>query len=86
MGAADVDHRCVKTNDHAVAAGHRVGPARWQEAFDGLMGRIPGRFAWVEPRRRVGKLVLGMLADLPRKKCWTMTWSSQAERVTVSVV
>ncbi|WP_432762333.1 hypothetical protein OG345_00050 [Streptomyces sp. NBC_01220] len=76
----------MKTNDHAVAEGHRVDPARWQEAFDGLMGWIEGRFAWVEPRRRVRKLVLGMLADLPRKNCWTKTWSSQAERVTVSVV
>ena len=24
MGAATVEHRCVKTNDHAVAAGHSV--------------------------------------------------------------
>jgi SRSO17 transposase len=49
----------VKTEDHAVAAGHSVDPAGWQEAFESLMGRIVGRFARVEPRRRVRKLVLG---------------------------
>ncbi|MFD3874272.1 IS701 family transposase [Streptomyces sp. NPDC058623] len=36
------------------------------------MGRIAGRFARVEPRRRAGWLVLGLLADLPRKNCWTI--------------
>jgi len=32
------------------------------------MGRIAGRFTRVEPRRRVRKLVLGLLSDLPRKE------------------
>ncbi|MGW3746724.1 IS701 family transposase [Streptomyces sp. NPDC005146] len=36
------------------------------------MGRIAGRFARVEPRRRAGALVLGLLSDLPRKNCWTL--------------
>lgn len=36
------------------------------------MDRIAGRFARVEPRRRAGWLVLGLLADLPRKNCWTI--------------
>ncbi|MCD9900880.1 IS701 family transposase [Streptomyces sp. MT29] len=36
------------------------------------MDRIAGRFARVEPRRRSGWLVLGLLADLPRKNCWTI--------------
>lgn len=40
--------------------------------FDDLMGRIAGRFARVEPRRRARDLVLGLLADLPRKNCWTL--------------
>jgi hypothetical protein len=70
-GAATVDHRCVKTEEHAVAAGHSVNPARWQEAFEGLMSRIAGRFTRVESRRRARKLVLGLLSDLPRKNCWT---------------
>ncbi|MFD8968926.1 IS701 family transposase [Streptomyces sp. NPDC059568] len=36
------------------------------------MGRIASRFARVEPRRRVRQLILGLLADLPRKNCWTI--------------
>jgi SRSO17 transposase len=69
----------VKTEDHAVAAGHSVDPARWQEAFEVLMGRIAGRFARVEPRRRVRQLVLGLLSDLPRKNCWTIAeWAGEA--------
>jgi hypothetical protein len=36
------------------------------------MGRVAGRFARVEPRRRMRKLVLGLLSDLPRKNCWTI--------------
>ncbi|MFI6079385.1 IS701 family transposase [Actinoplanes sp. NPDC051343] len=36
------------------------------------MGRIAGRFARVETRRRARGLVLGLLADLPRKNCWTI--------------
>lgn len=37
-----------------------------------LLGRNAGHFAWVEPRRRAGAFVLGLLADLPRKTCWTL--------------
>jgi hypothetical protein len=40
--------------------------------FDDLMGRIAGRFTRVEPRRRAGVFVPGLLADLPRKNCWTI--------------
>ncbi|MFF3615177.1 IS701 family transposase [Streptomyces sp. NPDC002580] len=36
------------------------------------MGRIAGRFERVESRRRAGRLVLGLLSDLPRKNCWTI--------------
>lgn len=36
------------------------------------MGRIAGRFARVEPRRRARAFVLGLLSDLPRKNCWTL--------------
>jgi SRSO17 transposase len=69
----------VKTNDHAVAAGHSVDPARRQEAFEGLIGRIAGRFARIEPRRRVRQLVLGLLSDLPRKNCWTIAeWAGES--------
>jgi len=36
------------------------------------MGRIAGRFARVEPRRRARALVLGLLSGLRRKNCWTI--------------
>jgi SRSO17 transposase len=37
------------------------------------MGRIAGRFARVEPRRRARDLVLGLVSDLPSKNCWTLS-------------
>lgn len=55
-----------------MAAGESVDPARWQVMFDELMGRIAARFARVEPRRRVRAFVAGLLAELPRKNCWTL--------------
>jgi SRSO17 transposase len=57
-----------------VAAGHSVelDPARWQELFDQLMRRVAGRFARVDLRWRAGAFVRGLLADLPRKNCWTI--------------
>ncbi len=36
------------------------------------MGRIAGRFRRVEPRRRARAFVLGLIAGLPRKNCWTI--------------
>jgi SRSO17 transposase len=62
------------TKDQTVAAGHSVDvdPARWQELFDEVMGRVAGRFARVELRRRARAFVRGLLADLPRKNCWTI--------------
>ncbi|KAB2590146.1 IS701 family transposase [Streptomyces arboris] len=43
------------------------------------MGRIAGRFARVDPRCRAGRLVLGLLSDLPPKNCWTIAeWAGEA--------
>jgi SRSO17 transposase len=57
-----------------VAAGHSldVDPAGWQTGLEGLLGRVAGRFGRVEPRRRAKAFVYGLLADLPRKNCWTI--------------
>ncbi len=42
------------------------------------MGRIAGRFARVGPRLQAGRLVLGLLTDLPRKNCWTIAeWAGE---------
>jgi hypothetical protein len=45
--------------------------------FDELMGRIAGRFGRVEPRRRTRSFVLGLLAELPRKNCWSIAEHSR---------
>jgi SRSO17 transposase len=37
-----------------------------------LLDRVAGRFARVEPRRRFAAFLDGMLAELPRKNCWTI--------------
>ncbi|MEU9474615.1 IS701 family transposase [Streptomyces sp. NPDC048191] len=43
------------------------------------MSRIAGRFARYEPRLRAGRLVLGLLSDLPRKNCWSIAeWAGEA--------
>jgi len=55
-----------------VAVGHRVGPAGWRAEADRLLARMAGRFARVETRRRVRGFLLGLLADLPRKNCWSI--------------
>jgi hypothetical protein len=55
-----------------VAAGHSVNPDRWLGTFDELMLRVGSRFGRVEPRRRARAFVLGLLAELPRKNCWTI--------------
>jgi SRSO17 transposase len=42
-------------------------------ALDELVGLISGRFARVEPRRRVGSYVRGLLAGLERRNGWTLS-------------
>jgi len=62
------------TEDQTVAAGHSVGgdPTRWQAGLEELLGRVAGRFGQVERRRHARAFVVGLLADLPRKNCWTI--------------
>ena len=55
-----------------MAVGHRVGPARWQTETDRLLERMAGWFAPVETRHRARGFLLGLLADLPPKSCWTI--------------
>jgi len=55
-----------------VAAGPSVEPGRWLGIFDDLMSTVAGRFPRVESRRRARAFVPGLLADLPRKNCWTI--------------
>jgi len=44
----------------------------WTFETDRLLERMAGRFARVETRRRTRGFLLGLLADLPRKNCWTI--------------
>ena len=55
-----------------MAAGLSVELGRWRREFDELMLRVGGRFARVEPRRRMAAFVLALLAGLPRVNCWTI--------------
>jgi SRSO17 transposase len=59
-----------KPNGQAVAAGHSVDPAGWQEMFDEAMALLAGRFARVEPRRTARQFVAGLLSGVERKNCW----------------
>src|SRR6266498_3035823 len=63
------------TEDHAVAAGHsvdEVDPARWWGLLEELLGRVAGRFGRADLRWRARAFVGGLLAELPRKNCWTI--------------
>jgi hypothetical protein len=50
-----------------MAAGHGVGPVRWEAEADRLLGRVAGRFGRVKTRRRARGFLLGLLAELPPK-------------------
>jgi SRSO17 transposase len=62
------------TEDQTVAAGHSVDGdlALWQVGLEELLSRVAGRFPRVESRWRARAFVQGLLADLPRKNCWTL--------------
>jgi SRSO17 transposase len=63
----------VWNNEYAaVAAAHSVDPGRWWTAFGAVIDRIASRFARYEPVRHAAGLMLGMLAGLDRKNCWTI--------------
>lgn len=55
-----------------MAAGLSVDLEGWRREFDELMLRLGGRFARVEPRRRMASFVHGLLAGLPRVNCWSI--------------
>jgi SRSO17 transposase len=49
-----------------------VDLAGWVAALDAVVELIAGRFRRVEPRRRVGAYLRGLLAGLERKNGWTL--------------
>jgi SRSO17 transposase len=58
--------------DRTVAAGHSVDPGRWLAGLDDLLGCVAARMCRVEPRLRLRRFVLGMMAGLPRTNCWSL--------------
>ena len=61
-----------KQEDRAVAAGHSVDPGRWLAGLDDLLGCVAARIYRVEPRLRLRRFVLGMMAGLARTNCWSL--------------
>jgi len=55
-----------------VAAALSVDLEGWRREFDELVLRVGGRFARVEPRRRMAAFLRGLLAGLPRVNCWSI--------------
>lgn len=49
-----------------------VDHERWRVGFDDLIDRIAPRFARCEAMRNACALVLGLLADIGTKNCWTI--------------
>lgn len=55
-----------------MAVGHSVDATGWAAETDRLLDRMAGRFVRVETRRRARGFLFGLLADLPRKNCWSI--------------
>jgi hypothetical protein len=63
----------VRTHDDvAVAAGLSVDAGRWLEQFDELMGPDRGPVRPGGAASAGAAFVLGLLAGLRRKNCWTI--------------
>jgi SRSO17 transposase len=56
----------------AMAAALSVEVEGWDRELDALMARVGGCFARVETRRTARDVIDGLLADLPRKNCWSL--------------
>src|SRR5690242_16706422 len=56
-----------------MAAAAMVEAGRVERKRAELVGRFGVHFARVEPFAQAGKYVRGLLSDLPRKNCWTLT-------------
>ena len=55
-----------------MASGHSIDSDRLLGEFEGLLGRIGGRFRRAATRRRVRSFLLGLMVGLPRANCWTL--------------
>ncbi|WP_438804444.1 IS701 family transposase [Nocardia noduli] len=55
-----------------MAALDSVAAARWRQQFDEFTGAIGSRFARAETRATAGRMLAGMMSELPAKNCWTL--------------
>ncbi|GAA2810084.1 hypothetical protein GCM10010522_29980 [Kribbella solani] len=55
-----------------MAAALRVEVESWSKELDALMLRVGGCFVRPEARRTARDAIDGLLADLPRKNCWSL--------------
>lgn len=62
----------MKTSTQAAAAKVSVDVQGWQERFEEFTTWLGERVLRAEPRRRLGKLLAGMMTGLPRVNCWTI--------------
>ncbi|MFE4413855.1 IS701 family transposase, partial [Streptomyces sp. NPDC056821] len=65
--------------DHAASA-VSIDPSLFQEKFDELAAELAPLFARRKPRAHAAAYVRGLLADLPRKNCWTVAEQAGATR------
>src|SRR5437879_11915736 len=57
-----------------------IDPRLFQEKFDELTAELAPLFTRREPRAHAPAYVRGLLADLPRKNCWTVAEHAGAAR------
>ncbi|MFB7329734.1 IS701 family transposase [Streptomyces sp. NPDC056190] len=67
-------------HEDQAASAVSIDPSLFQEKFDELAAELAPLFARREPRAHAAAYVRGLLADLPRKNCWTVAEQAGATR------
>ncbi|MFD4971817.1 transposase, partial [Streptomyces sp. NPDC058424] len=67
-------------HEDQAASAVSIDPSLFQEKFDELAAELAPPFARREPRAHAAAYVRGLLADLPRKNCWTVAEQAGATR------
>jgi hypothetical protein len=62
----------VTQHEDQAASAVSIDPGLFQEKFDEVTGELAPLFARREPRAHAVAYLQGLLADLPRKNCWSM--------------
>ncbi|MGX4695479.1 hypothetical protein [Streptomyces sp. JNUCC 63] len=67
-------------HEDQAASAVSIDPSLFQEKFDDLAAELAPLFARREPRAHAAAYIRGLLADLPRKNCWTVAEQAGATR------